>query len=102
MDGTLLNSHNLITQDVNKGLALGYLTKYLGMSPSKVVAMGDNPNDREMLEIAGLGIAVANAHADLKKMATFCSGYNDQHAVAEVVEWLESGYLQRVLRGEEI
>ncbi|MDR3599671.1 MAG: Cof-type HAD-IIB family hydrolase [Desulfosporosinus sp.] len=79
----------ILPQGVNKGFALGYLTKYLGIPHSKVVAMGDNLNDREMLQIAGYGIAVANAHVDLKAIATFCSCYNDQHAVAKVVDWIE-------------
>jgi hydroxymethylpyrimidine pyrophosphatase-like HAD family hydrolase len=50
--------------------------------------MGDNPNDIEMLETAGWGIAVANAHESLKARASFCCAHHDRHAVSEVIGWI--------------
>lgn len=89
----------ILPPGINKGAALLFLTRYLGLPPSRVVAVGDNPNDREMLETAGFGVAVGNAHVDIKKIASFCSSDNDQHAVAEVVSWMEQNML-KMLTGD--
>jgi 3-deoxy-D-manno-octulosonate 8-phosphate phosphatase KdsC-like HAD superfamily phosphatase len=37
----------------------------MGLGPEDVVAFGDMPNDLAMLEWAGRGVAVANAHPDV-------------------------------------
>jgi Cof subfamily protein (haloacid dehalogenase superfamily) len=50
---------------VHKAWALEWLAGSLGISREDVVAFGDMPNDLAMLQWAGRGVAVANAHADL-------------------------------------
>ncbi len=56
--------------DSNKGAALAWTAQRLGLSPSDVLAVGDNDNDVEMLAWAGTGVAVntastaAQAHSD--------------------------------------
>lgn len=80
----------ILPLNVNKGTALNALIRDLNLNRSKVVAMGDNPNDIEMLQTAGVGIAVANAHDSLKEVASFCCIHHEQHAVSEVVEWIEN------------
>lgn len=55
----------------NKSEALEILTKYLHLSSSDVMAIGDNLNDIDMLRNSGVGIAVANAYDDVKKIATY-------------------------------
>ena len=47
--------------------------------------MGDYYNDIEMLAAADVGIATANAPADVKKAADVITVSNDQSAVAEVI-----------------
>ena len=59
----------LLPHGVHKGSALTELLKILNISPDKCYAVGDNMNDKEMLEVAGCGIAVANANQGLKEMA---------------------------------
>ncbi len=47
---------------VNKGTAVQYLAEeYLGLQAENVMAIGDNFNDLEMIQYAGLGIAMGNA-----------------------------------------
>ncbi len=70
---------------VSKGVALEALCAYLGLDRRRVVAMGDAPNDIELIEAAGLGIAVANAHPSLKERARFVAPRNEDCAVAEVI-----------------
>ncbi|KLU59985.1 putative phosphatase YwpJ [Peptococcaceae bacterium CEB3] len=89
----------ILPPDTSKGAALRLLRKHLSIPSSRVVAVGDNPNDKEMLEAAGFGVAVGNAHRELKKVAGFCSVCHDQHAVAEVVNWIEQN-VAHMITGE--
>lgn len=71
----------------SKGSALQALAKALGIGLKQVVAVGDSLNDLEMVRLAGLGVAVANAHPLLKQAADFVSPYtNEQAAVADLIE----------------
>ncbi len=51
----------------NKGSSLKFLSNYLKINISEVIAIGDNDNDLPMIENAGLGICVANANDNVKK-----------------------------------
>ncbi|MCX7709227.1 MAG: Cof-type HAD-IIB family hydrolase [Clostridia bacterium] len=76
-------------KNASKGIALRELCNILGRSYSRVIAVGDNLNDLEMFKAAGIGIAVENAHEELKKHAAFCTNHHDQHAIAEIIRWIE-------------
>ena len=52
-----------------KGNALRWCAVHLGFDPGEAVAFGDSLNDLSMLETAGLGYAVANARADVLRLA---------------------------------
>lgn len=54
---------------VDKGAALVRHAQRLGVDPSRVFAMGDASNDVEMLRVAGLGVAMANAEDAAKRAA---------------------------------
>lgn len=55
---------------VNKGKAVQYLTeKVLGIKPTEVMAIGDNFNDLEMLQYAGVSIAMGSAPPEIKQVA---------------------------------
>jgi Cof subfamily protein (haloacid dehalogenase superfamily) len=51
--------------DVSKGSGLSFVANRLGFGPAETVACGDGENDRELLDWAGFGVAVANAHEDV-------------------------------------
>lgn len=80
----------LLPRGSNKGTALDRLVEILGLSQASVIAMGNNLNDVELIQAAGTGIAVANAHDELKKHADFCCCHHDEHAVAEIIRWIET------------
>ena len=65
----LLLSGEISCWEVHKGTALHAVCQYLGASPADCVAFGDSMNDAEMLQAAGLGIAMGNAEPQLKEMA---------------------------------
>lgn len=76
----------LLPVGVSKGDALKVLLERMGLKAAEAVAMGDAPNDREMLIEAGLGVAVANADAEIKAVADAQVCDHDSHAVRECLE----------------
>lgn len=56
---------------INKNEALKYLSNYLNISPTNILAIGDNVNDLEMVRDAGIGIAVSESYDDLKQVAKY-------------------------------
>jgi hydroxymethylpyrimidine pyrophosphatase-like HAD family hydrolase len=58
-----------------------------GIHPADVWAFGDMPNDVPMLEWAGVGWAVANAHPDARAAASRTCASNDEDGVARTLEW---------------
>ena len=61
----------ITNENVNKWTAIEYLMKELNIKPEEVVAIGDNFNDREMIENSGLGIAMGNSNPFIKIMRRF-------------------------------
>lgn len=59
----------ITNQGINKGDALIQLCDYLNINLSDVIAIGDNFNDYEMLQVAGKSIAMSNAEEQIKKIA---------------------------------
>ena len=59
----------IVRMGVSKGAALTALAARLGIPMEETIALGDSTNDIEMIEAAGLGVAVANARAELKERA---------------------------------
>ena len=73
---------------VTKATTLALLAEERGVDASGVVAFGDMPNDLPMLEWAGRGIAVANAHPEVLEAADEVTASNDDDGVAIVLEAL--------------
>jgi Cof subfamily protein (haloacid dehalogenase superfamily) len=81
----------LLNPGATKGSALKVLTGITGIDRSRVISMGDNFNDIELIKEAGTGIAVGNAASALKAAADMCCADHDHDAVSEVIRWLEDG-----------
>ena len=72
---------------VNKGAAVRYLAEeILGLKAQNVMAIGDNFNDVEMLEYAGLGVAMGNAPADVQAIANWVAPDVEQDGAAAAIE----------------
>ncbi|MCQ2597322.1 MAG: Cof-type HAD-IIB family hydrolase [Treponema sp.] len=59
--------------------------RMMGIEPAQVIAFGDGPNDTEMLQAAGLGIAVGNAFDECKKIAARVVETNNEDGVAKEI-----------------
>src|SRR5262249_5818416 len=71
---------------VGKGEAVGFLQQRWGVSAAETMAVGDNWNDREMLEEAGLGLVMGNADPELRALGLPVIATNDEDGVAIAVE----------------
>lgn len=76
---------DIIPKEVNKWKTLLKLIEMLNIQQQEVVAIGDDKNDYEMIQNAGLGIAVWNAEASIKKIADHVVKENDESGVAEAI-----------------
>lgn len=85
--------YEILPKGISKGIALLKLVQHLGLDMSKTVAIGDYNNDIEMLQIAGVGVAVANACLDAKKAADFVTVSNEEHAIAAVIDAIDQGHM---------
>jgi Cof subfamily protein (haloacid dehalogenase superfamily) len=72
--------------DVNKGAGLTFIAERLGFTASQTVACGDGENDRELLDWAGFGVAVANAHPDILARADLVVPDVEHEGVAVLME----------------
>ncbi|WP_153053380.1 HAD hydrolase family protein, partial [Streptococcus suis] len=52
----------------------------------EIMAMGDANNDLEMIEFAGLGIAMGNANEQVKAIAQDITDTNENNGVAKAIE----------------
>ncbi|MGI8700720.1 MAG: HAD family hydrolase [Nocardioidaceae bacterium] len=73
---------------VTKAAVLAEWCDEWGIDPHAVVAFGDMPNDLAMLRWAGTSYAVANAHPDVRRVASEVCPANDEDGVASVLESL--------------
>ena len=82
-EGTSLESS---PRGITKASGLIELCKIINVDLKETVAIGDAPNDREILQTAGLGIAMGNAEDDIKAIAGFVTLDNDHDGIAHAIE----------------
>ena len=80
-----LSMLDVLAPGVSKGAALQGWAEGQGISREEVMAVGDNWNDREMLEYAGLPVVMGNAVADLKGRGWEMTLSNDESGVAHAL-----------------
>ena len=68
-----------------KGRALAWRAEQLGLSREEVMAVGDNFNDVEMLEFAGLPVVMGNSVEELKQRGWVITGDNEDAGLADAI-----------------
>ena len=81
-----VNFVEMMNPGADKGKCLRKLADVLGVAMENVMALGDGDNDVEMLEAAGLGIAMGNARDETKAVAQDIAPSNDECGVAWAIE----------------
>ena len=83
---SFINNLEVGGPNTSKKTALLWLMDHLGIKTDELMCCGDAPNDQAMLELAGIGVAVANAWGGLKDHADYITESNDDDGVAIAVE----------------
>ena len=76
----------IMAPGISTGAALRLLLRHLGLNASEVMAIGDGPNDLDMLRTAGIGVAVGNAPPEVLAGVKYIVSSSDRDGVAEAVE----------------
>ncbi|MFE1287693.1 HAD family hydrolase [Streptomyces sp. NPDC058751] len=78
----------LLPLGLSKATGLSLAARRLGVRSADTIAFGDMPNDLPMFAWAAHGVAMANAHADLKAIADEVTSSNEEDGIAVVLERL--------------
>ena len=71
----------ILPKGIDKGPSLVSLCQHLGISPSEMMTFGDSNNDKQMIQLAGIGVAMGNADDDIKQVADFVTLDNNSDGV---------------------
>ncbi|MBS1262904.1 MAG: Phosphoglycolate phosphatase [Methanonatronarchaeales archaeon] len=82
-------AYHIKNRSVDKGKALRRIAERLGYRRDEVIAIGDSENDVGMIEAAGTGVAVGNAHVVLRDAADIAVDEEFGKGVMEAVELLQ-------------
>jgi len=76
---------DVLQRGVTKGAALAEWARRRGIARESVMAIGDNWNDREMLEYAGVPVVMGNGVPELKTLGWKVTLSNDDCGVADAI-----------------
>ncbi len=73
---TLKSANEITAENTNKGSAVAKVCELLGLDISQSIAFGDSYNDESMIIQAGIGVAMGNAHDEVKAYADYIAKSN--------------------------
>lgn len=82
------DGYDVIKKGLNKSAGVLDLVNYLQLSLDEVACIGDNYNDMEMLECAGVAVAMGNAVEEVKQIADFVTTATDQDGIYNALKYL--------------
>ena len=85
---TRLGLLDVLASAASKGTALQRVAREAGLPLSATLAIGDNWNDLEMLQAAGVGVLMGNAEPELKARGFEITASHDSHGVAAAIDRL--------------
>ena len=91
---------DILNRDCSKGHALSRWAELHQVPRSQVMAIGDNYNDLEMLEFAGLPVVMGNATDEIKQNGWRVTGSNSESGVAQALEELFGAGFQDQTQGQ--
>jgi Cof subfamily protein (haloacid dehalogenase superfamily) len=83
--------YEVFASSVGKAVGLSFLCEYFGILPEQIIAVGDHVNDLDMIEFAGLGVAMGNSQQVVKDTADLTIGHHDEDGLAEFISGLAGG-----------
>lgn len=76
----------ILDKNINKGTAMKNIMKEENILLSQTIAFGDGLNDMEMLETAGIGVAMDDSFDELKEVADYITISNNESGVGEFLK----------------
>ena len=76
----------IVGYQVGKSYGMSALVQILGISMNEVLAIGDGRADINMLQMAGVGVAMGNASEEVRRCADFTTLSNDEDGAALAIE----------------
>lgn len=73
-------------QNVDKWYAIEHLMQKMGIQKEEVMAIGDNVNDKKMIQEAGLGVVMEGSTPEVTKIADYITTTNNKEGVAKALE----------------
>lgn len=80
------NYTEISKKDVDKWSAIEFLANKLNIDQADIICIGDNANDINMVQNAGLGVVMGNAAPQYKEKADYIAPSNDENGVANVID----------------
>lgn len=78
--------YEIMPKGIDKGRSLAEIAEYYDMDMKDVIAFGDEENDLTMIEMAGVGVVMANGTDKMKNIADFVTKSNDEDGIAYYLE----------------
>ncbi|MCG7344657.1 Cof-type HAD-IIB family hydrolase [Sporosarcina sp. ACRSL] len=76
----------IVRHGLNKAVGISHVSKWLGIPRERIIAFGDEDNDLEMIDYAGVGVAMGNGIDRLKSIANEVTLTNNEDGIAEVLK----------------
>ena len=73
-------------KNVDKWNAIQFLMNKLGIQKEEVMTIGDNMNDKKMIQEAGLGVTMKGSSPSVTEVADFITEDNNHEGVAKAIE----------------
>lgn len=84
--GAPWNVIEIIKKGMNKAVGLEKIAKCFDIPKEKIIAFGDEDNDLEMIDYAGVGVAMGNAIEELKTISDHVTKTNEEDGIAVFLE----------------
>ncbi|MEW9674985.1 Cof-type HAD-IIB family hydrolase [Lentibacillus sp. L22] len=84
--GAPWNIIEIVKKGMNKAVGVQKVAHYYHIPKERIIAFGDEDNDLEMIEYAGVGVAMANAIDELKSVANHITDTNEQDGIGHFLD----------------
>ena len=76
----------IMSMKASKSDAVHMLEHVFGVTREEIIAFGDGHNDIDMIQYAGLGVAMGNASDEVKQAADYVTDINDREGLRQVLD----------------
>lgn len=84
--GAPFNIVEIVRHGLNKAVGIDAVSKWMNIPKERIIAFGDEDNDLEMIDYAGVGVAMGNGIDRLKSIANEITDTNNQDGISLILE----------------